>query len=90
MPAGWASPRIPAHHQRITSRCRPQDVIAIPTKTITELSYGQEVHRRIGTAAGLAVVSLGIGALVAFSKSKKPVDSAGADEQSMSQVEAAE
>jgi PEGA domain len=38
---------------------------------ITELSYGQEVHRRIGTAAGLAIVSFGIGALVAFSKSKK-------------------
>jgi CxxC motif-containing protein (DUF1111 family) len=43
----------------------------IPTKSITEVSYGQEVHRRIGTAAGLAVVSFGIGALVAFSKSKK-------------------
>jgi hypothetical protein len=35
------------------------------------VSYGEEVHHRIGTAAGLAVVSLGIGALVAFSKSKK-------------------
>ena len=43
----------------------------IPTASITEVSYGLEVHRRIGTAAGLAVVSLGIGALVAFSKSKK-------------------
>ncbi len=43
----------------------------IPTAAITEISYGQEVHRRIGTAAGLAVVSLGIGALVAFSKSKR-------------------
>jgi hypothetical protein len=43
----------------------------IPTASITEVSYGQEVHRRIGTAAGLAVVSFGIGALVAFSKSKK-------------------
>lgn len=43
----------------------------IPTASITEVSYGQEVHRRIGTAVGLAVVSLGIGALVAFSKSKK-------------------
>ena len=42
-----------------------------PSNAVTEISYGQEVHRRIGTAAGLAVVSLGIGALVAFSKSKK-------------------
>jgi hypothetical protein len=25
----------------------------IPTASITEVSYGQEVHRRIGTAAGL-------------------------------------
>jgi CxxC motif-containing protein (DUF1111 family) len=43
----------------------------IPTASITEVSYGQEVHQRIGTAVGLAVVSLGIGALVACSKSKK-------------------
>ncbi len=35
------------------------------------MSYGQDVHRRIGTAIGLAVISLGIGALMAFSKSKK-------------------
>src|SRR6185295_11599631 len=48
-----------------------QQVVVIPAAAITEVSYGQEVHRRIGTAAGLAVVSLGIGALVAFSKSKK-------------------
>ena len=43
----------------------------MPTDSVTEISYGQEVHRRIGTAVGLAVISLGIGALVAFSKSKK-------------------
>ncbi len=47
------------------------DVIAIPASTVTEVSYGQDVHRRIGTAIGLAVVSLGIGALMALSKSKK-------------------
>ena len=35
------------------------------------VSYGQDVHRRVGTAIGLAVVSLGIGALMALSKSKK-------------------
>lgn len=46
-------------------------VLTLPPAAITDLSYGQEVHRRIGTAAGLAVVSLGIGAIVAFSKSKK-------------------
>jgi hypothetical protein len=47
------------------------DSTFIPAMSITEISYGQEVHRRIGTAVGLAVISLGIGALTAFSKSKK-------------------
>lgn len=47
------------------------DVIAIPASSVTEVSYGQDVHRRVGAAIGLAVVSLGIGALMALSKSKK-------------------
>jgi hypothetical protein len=47
------------------------DVIVIPASSITEISYGQDVHRRIGAAIGLAVVSLGIGALMALTKSKK-------------------
>jgi len=46
-------------------------VATIPATAVTEISYGQDVHRRIGTAIGLAVISLGIGALMAFSKSKK-------------------
>lgn len=46
-------------------------LVSIPAASVTELSYGQDVHRRIGTAIGLAVISLGIGALMAFSKSKK-------------------
>ena len=57
--------------KQVRLRHKSQDVVVIPANAITEVSYGQEVHRRIGTAAGLAVVSLGIGALVAFSKSKK-------------------
>jgi hypothetical protein len=48
-----------------------QDVLVLPAASITEISYGQDVHRRVGTAIGLAVVSLGIGALMALSKSKK-------------------
>jgi hypothetical protein len=48
-----------------------QEVITIPPSAVTEVSYGQDVHRRVGTAIGLAVVSLGIGALMALSKSKK-------------------
>ena len=47
------------------------DVITIPASSVTEVSYGQDVHRRVGAAIGLAVVSLGIGALMALSKSKK-------------------
>ncbi len=47
------------------------DVIAISASAITKISYGQDVHRRVGAAIGLAVVSLGIGALMALTKSKK-------------------
>jgi hypothetical protein len=47
------------------------DVVTIPASAITEISYGQDVHRRVGAAIGLAVVSLGIGALMALTKSKK-------------------
>jgi hypothetical protein len=47
------------------------DTILIPATAITEISYGQDVHRRVGAAIGLAVFSLGLGALLALSKSKK-------------------
>ena len=43
----------------------------IPATAITEISYGQDVHRRVGAAIGIAVVSFGIGALMALTKSKK-------------------
>jgi len=48
-----------------------EEVANVLASKITEISYGQDVHRRIGTAIGLAVISLGIGALMALSKSKK-------------------
>jgi len=47
------------------------ETVSIPTSAITEISYGQDVHRRVGAAIGLAVVSFGIGALMALTKSKK-------------------
>lgn len=47
------------------------EVVTIPSSAITEISYGQDVHRRVGAAIGLAVVSLGIGGLMALTKSKK-------------------
>ncbi|HTB97012.1 MAG TPA: hypothetical protein VK716_08375 [Terracidiphilus sp.] len=47
------------------------EIAVIPAAAITEISYGQDVHRRVGAAIGLAVFSLGLGALLALSKSKK-------------------
>jgi len=49
-----------------------KDQIAlVPASAVTEISYGQDVHRRVGAAIGVAVVSFGIGALLALTKSKK-------------------
>lgn len=48
-----------------------RDIAVIPAASVTEISYGQDVHRRVGAAIGLAVVSFGIGALMALTKSKK-------------------
>jgi hypothetical protein len=47
------------------------ELVTIPPSSITEISYGQDVHRRVGAAIGLAVFTLGIGALMALTKSKK-------------------
>ena len=47
------------------------DLLSIPAASITEISYGQDVHRRVGAAIGLAVVSFGAGLLMALAKSKK-------------------
>lgn len=47
------------------------DLISLPASAVIEISYGQDVHRRVGAAIGLAVVSFGIGALMALTKSKK-------------------
>jgi CxxC motif-containing protein (DUF1111 family) len=47
------------------------EVITIPASAVTEISYGQDVHRRVGAAIGLAIVSFGIGALMALTQAKK-------------------
>jgi hypothetical protein len=47
------------------------EVTSIPTAAITEISYGQDVHRRVGAAIGIGVFTLGLGALMLLSKSKK-------------------
>jgi hypothetical protein len=46
-------------------------VTTLVPSSVTEISYGQDVHRRVGAAIVLAVVSFGIGALMALTKSKK-------------------
>jgi hypothetical protein len=43
----------------------------IPVKSITEVSYGNDVHRRVGAAVGVALVTFGIGALMLLVKTKK-------------------
>jgi hypothetical protein len=46
-------------------------VMTVVPSTVTEISYGQDVHRRVGTAIAVGVFTLGLGALAALSKSKK-------------------
>jgi len=48
-----------------------QALLTIPASAITEISYGQDVHRRVGTAVAAGVFTLGVGALLALSKPKK-------------------
>ena len=48
-----------------------KDVAVVPASAITEVSYGQDVHRRVGAAIGIGVVTFGLGALMALAKSKK-------------------
>src|SRR5438067_113596 len=47
------------------------EALKVPTMAITEISYGQDVHRRVGAAIGIGVVTFGLGALMALTKSKK-------------------
>ena len=60
---------IDADHIRIMKG--KDEVANIPAAAVTEISYGQDVHRRVGAAVGVAVFTLGVGALLALSKSKK-------------------
>jgi CxxC motif-containing protein (DUF1111 family) len=48
-----------------------KEIAAIPASAITDISYGQDVHRRGGAAIGIGVVTFGLGALMALTKSKK-------------------
>jgi hypothetical protein len=46
-------------------------LMTVAPASVTEVSYGQDVHRRVGTAIAVGVFTLGLGALTALSKSKK-------------------
>lgn len=48
-----------------------KELATVPASAITEISYGQDVHRRVGSAVAVATVTLGVGALMALTKSKK-------------------
>jgi len=50
-----------------------KEVASIPAAAITEISYGQDVHRRVGSAIAIGAVTLGLGVLMALSKSKKQI-----------------
>jgi len=56
---------------RIRIMEKKNEILNLAPGTVTEISYGLDVHRRVGAAIGLAVVSLGVGALMALTKSKK-------------------
>ena len=43
----------------------------IPYTSVTEVSYGADVHRRVGAAIGVAVVTFGLGAMMLLVKTKK-------------------
>ena len=68
---GGEAMRLQLNSASLTLWFKKEGIIAIPAAAITEVSYGQEVHRRVGTAIGLAVVSFGIGAMMLLAKSKK-------------------
>lgn len=48
-----------------------KEIASVPANSVTEISYGQDVHRRVGSAIAVGAFTLGLGALMALSKSKK-------------------
>jgi hypothetical protein len=48
-----------------------KDVMIIPASAIAEISYGQDVHRRVRTAIAVGILSLGVAPLSAWGKSRK-------------------
>src|SRR5260370_9176856 len=55
---------------RIFDEKEKKDLVVIPASSITEVSYGQDVHRRVGTEIGLPAIYLCFGPLMLFSNAK--------------------
>lgn len=68
-PDDWGN-KLTVSSDEIKLALKDGQMISVPPKQVTSISYGQEAHRRVGTAIGLAVLSLGIGALSALHKTK--------------------
>lgn len=68
-PDDWDN-KLTVNSDAIVLTLKDGQTLSIPPKQVTSLSYGQEAHRRVGTAIGLAVISLGVGALFALHKTK--------------------
>jgi hypothetical protein len=68
-PDDWDN-KLTVNSDAIVLALKDGQTITILPKQVTSLSYGQEAHRRVGTAIGLAVVSLGAGLLFTLHKTK--------------------
>lgn len=68
-PDDWDN-KLTVNSDAITLALKDGQTVSIPPKLVTSLSYGQEAHRRVGTAIGLAVLSLGVGLIFLAHKTK--------------------
>jgi hypothetical protein len=68
-PDDWDN-KLTVASDQITLALKDGQTVTLLPRQVTSISYGQEAHRRVGTAIGLAVVSLGVGALFALHKTK--------------------
>lgn len=61
--------KVVVEQERITLK-QGKKVESLKVTSITELSSGTEVRRRVAEAVGIGIVSFGLGALMLFSKEK--------------------
>lgn len=68
-PDDWGN-KLTVTSEMITFELKDGQSIKILPRQVTSLSYGEEAHRRVGTAIGLAVLSLGVGLISLLHKTK--------------------